>query len=228
MKEKEYEIEVTDETGLENNREGKIVLFKREHSKVIHNCADRGICDFETSSDGITTVKCRACGALCSISEFANSMSITHPLNPIQAFYEPILRKIKMCKQKGEELGYRTGDHPCDVCTHGDNDLAISEVTQRCDEIGLEFAPTKEYKKASAILSDKTSMRIVTKVMRNNFLSFTKLQKSTELDKDTLYYKIKKLIKSGILETYTRKEDTSEHTYYIISPFGKKILKIIR
>lgn len=46
--------------------------YEIEGGTILHKCADRGICDFETSPDGITTVKCRACGTLRSISEFVD------------------------------------------------------------------------------------------------------------------------------------------------------------
>ncbi len=78
--------------------------------------------------------------------------------------------------------------------------------------------------KAFATLSDITS-RIIVNKLENDNLSFTELQKSTRLDKNSLYYKIKKLIKSGIIVNYYQKrEDTSEYSFYKITSFGKKIL----
>ena len=43
---------------------------------------------------------------------------------------------------------------------------------------------------------------------------------------NTLYYKLKKLISSGLIVNYYRKSDTSsEYSFYKITIFGKKILK---
>jgi len=79
--------------------------------------------------------------------------------------------------------------------------------------------------KAFATLSDKTSLDIANRVEGDD-LSFTELQKSTNLDKNSLYYKIKKLIKSGIVVNYYQKrENTSEYSFYKITSFGKRILK---
>lgn len=79
--------------------------------------------------------------------------------------------------------------------------------------------------KAFATLSDKTSLDIANR-LKNNDLSFTELQKSTNLDKNSLYYKIKKLIKSGIVVNYYQKrENTSEYSFYKITSFGKKRLE---
>ena len=79
--------------------------------------------------------------------------------------------------------------------------------------------------KAFATLSDKTSLDIANRV-EDDDLSFTELQKSTNLDKNSLYYKIKKLIKSGIIVNYYQKrENTSEYSFYKITSFGKRILK---
>lgn len=35
---------------------------------------DIGICDFTTSNEGLTTIKCRQCGDLTSISEFVDDI----------------------------------------------------------------------------------------------------------------------------------------------------------
>lgn len=79
--------------------------------------------------------------------------------------------------------------------------------------------------KAFATLSDKTSLDIANR-LKNDDLSFTELQKSTNLDKNSLYYKIKNLIKSGIIVNYYQKrKNTSEYSFYQITSFGKKIMR---
>lgn len=45
-------------------------------------CGDRGICDFTTSSEGITTLECRQCGNLISISELITEAA-NHYATPV-------------------------------------------------------------------------------------------------------------------------------------------------
>lgn len=47
--------------------------YKWKGGVVYHKCLSPhqdGICDFKTDDDGVTTIICRACGCIISISEF--------------------------------------------------------------------------------------------------------------------------------------------------------------
>lgn len=79
--------------------------------------------------------------------------------------------------------------------------------------------------KALHTLSDTTSIRIVSELERKN-LSFTEIREKLDLSKGTLYYYLKKLIKSGLIVNYYQKrERSSEYSFYKLTPFGNQILE---
>ena len=74
--------------------------------------------------------------------------------------------------------------------------------------------------KALVTLTDETSVKISTNLEKKD-LSFSELKNIINVDKNTLYYNIKKLIKSGIIVNYyLKKEGSSEYSFYKLTPFG--------
>lgn len=78
--------------------------------------------------------------------------------------------------------------------------------------------------KAISTLSDKTALNIV-ELLKTHDLSFSQIQKIINIDKGTLSYHIKKLLKSAlIVNYYQKKEGTNEYSFYQLTGFAKDLL----
>lgn len=79
--------------------------------------------------------------------------------------------------------------------------------------------------KALSTLSDKTAMEILYR-LKDNDLSFSEIQKSLNIDKGTLSYHIKKLIKAGVtVNYYQKRKNSKEYSFYQLTQFAKDLIK---
>ena len=79
--------------------------------------------------------------------------------------------------------------------------------------------------KALSILSDENSRNVV-ELLKEEDLSFSEIRKKLDLEKGTLSYHIKKLIKCGIIVNYYQKKlDSNEYSFYQLTSFAKSLLK---